>query len=114
MRFSTRHLVLLPLLEEWLPSRIVASAGGGDSRRDIEAVKRFIEEHLAESFDVSELSRRARLTRPHFTRVFREQEGVPPWAYVLDRRVRRAAELLDEGAPPSEAALESGSATRVT
>ncbi len=92
----------------WLPSTIVASADGPAGRGDIDAAKRFIEEHLAEPFDVSELSRRAGLSRPHFSRVFREEEGVPPWTYVLDRRVQRAAELLDEGTPPSDAALESG------
>lgn len=104
------ELLTLPPLEEWIPGRIVASAKGedGDGGRDFTAVKEFIEEHLAEPFDVSELSRRANLTRPHFTRVFTEREGVPPWTYVLDRRVRRAAELLEEGMPPSEVALESG------
>lgn len=108
---ALEELLTLPPLEEWLAGSVVASATDGDGKsgdRDFAAVKEFIEEHLAEPFDVSELSRRANLTRPHFTRVFTEQEGVPPWTYVLDRRVRRAAELLEEGMPPSEVALESG------
>lgn len=98
----------LPLLAHWLPWDVVASADGEDDPHGIGAVKRFINEHLAEPLDVAELSRRANLSRPHFTRVFTEREGVPPWTYVLDRRVGRAAELLDQGMPPSEAALESG------
>lgn len=98
----------LPPLADWLPGRFVASGGAEDDPHDLVGVKRFIEEHLAEPFDVTELSRQVDLTRPHFTRVFTECEGVPPWTYVLDRRVQRATELLEKGMPPSEVALESG------
>ncbi len=116
---SLDDLLTLPPLGLWLAPTPVASAraggaGGGEDppprgrRGEVADALRFIEEHLAEPFDVGDLSRRAGLSRPHFTRVFKEEEGVPPWTYVLDRRVRRAAELLEEGAPPSEAAWVAG------
>lgn len=87
-----------------------APGADGDAaiRFDIAAVKRFIEEHLSESIDVPALAREVNLTRPHFTRIFRDIEGVPPWTYVLERRVRRALELLDRGVPPSQVALDTG------
>lgn len=82
---------------------------GADSRRAVvEAAKVFIEEHLGGPLDVTRISREAELSRPRFTRIFREVEGTTPWAYVLERRVRRAAELLERGRPPSEVALDTG------
>lgn len=91
-------------------------AGGGPRgvgtterwREAVEAAKAFIEEHLGEPLDVVRISREVNLSRPHFTRVFRAIEGVPPWSYVTERRVRRAVELLESDRPLSEVALDAG------
>jgi AraC-like DNA-binding protein len=74
----------------------------------IPAAKDFIERNLGRGIDVSRIAREVDLTRPHFTRVFREAEGMPPWEFVLDRRIRRAEELLDQGRPLSDVADELG------
>ncbi len=88
----------------------VAAAGNGGSARPaeiadpVEAAKVFIEEHLGEPINVTRIAREVELTRPGFTRVFRERTGTSPWAWVLDRRVERAARLLERQVPPSEVA----------
>lgn len=107
----------------WRPALVRAEAkrpGGGPEpdtlpgdaparwREAVEAAKAFIEEHLGEPLDVVRISREVNLSRPHFTRVFREVEGVAPWTYVTVRRVRRAAELLEEDRRLSDVALETG------
>jgi AraC-like DNA-binding protein len=47
-----------------------------------------------EPLDVDELARRAGLSRAHFSREFRRAFGESPYAYLLTRRLERAAALL--------------------
>jgi len=98
-------------LEHWLPRPIEAAGAGTGATRGHDVVrttKEWIERHLGEPIDVSAMARRAELSRPRFTEVFRAIAGVPPWSYVMERRVRRARELLDRDVPASEAAAEAG------
>ena len=47
-----------------------------------------------EPLDVDDLARAAGLSRAHFSREFRRAFGEPPYAYLLTRRLERAAALL--------------------
>ena len=47
-----------------------------------------------EPLDVDDLARAAGLSRAHFSREFRNAFGEPPHAYLLTRRLERAAALL--------------------
>jgi AraC-like DNA-binding protein len=47
-----------------------------------------------EQLDVDDLARAARLSRAHFSREFRRAFGESPHAYLLTRRLERAAALL--------------------
>lgn len=44
---------------------------------------------------VSECAAFCNLSKPHFTRVFKEATGMPPVQYMLEIRIERARELLD-------------------
>jgi AraC-like DNA-binding protein len=48
----------------------------------------------SEPLDVDDLARAAGLSRAHFSRQFRRAFGEPPHAYLLTRRLERAASLL--------------------
>jgi AraC-like DNA-binding protein len=48
----------------------------------------------AEPLEVDDLARAAGLSRAHFSREFRRAFGVSPHAYLLTRRLERAAQLL--------------------
>src|ERR671932_2052537 len=47
-----------------------------------------------EPLDVDDMARAAGLSRAHFSREFRQTFGEPPHAYLLTRRLERAASLL--------------------
>jgi AraC-like DNA-binding protein len=47
-----------------------------------------------EPLGVDDLARAAGLSRAHFSREFRRAFGEPPYAYLLTRRLERAASLL--------------------
>ena len=50
--------------------------------------------HYAERLEVDDMARAAGLSRAHFSREFKSAFGVSPHAYLLTRRLERAASLL--------------------
>jgi AraC family transcriptional regulator len=54
----------------------------------------YIEAHLACDLQLLELSAVAGISRSHFARAFRNTVGMAPHAFVLQRRLARAVELL--------------------
>ncbi|KKK08096.1 AraC family transcriptional regulator, partial [Pseudomonas putida SJ3] len=48
----------------------------------------------------------------HFARVFRQATGQPPHAWLKQRRLVRAREMLKSGLTASEVAFDLGFATR--
>src|SRR5215213_9422914 len=62
--------------------------------RHLLRAKDLADAHYAEALDVDDLARAAGLSRAHFSRAFRRAFGEPPHAYLLTRRLERAAALL--------------------
>jgi AraC-like DNA-binding protein len=73
----------------------VASTSGRDPR--IDAVCRHIDDHLAGSLSLAELSQIAHLSAAHFGVVFRTAMGISPLAYVRRRRIEAAKARLAKG-----------------
>lgn len=71
-------------------------------------VKRYLERHYAEEVSLEALSRLTHLSRYHLVRVFSDNVGVPPHAYLRQVRVDRAKALLAAGLPVAEAAVATG------
>ena len=57
----------------------------------------YIEANLAGDLQLVELSTVAGVSRAHFARAFRNTIGMAPHAFVLQRRLARAVELLTPG-----------------
>ena len=62
--------------------------------RHLLRAKDLADARYAEPLDVDDLARAAGLSRAHFSREFRRTFGEPPHAYLLTRRLERAAALL--------------------
>lgn len=62
--------------------------------RRLKRVLDCVEARLAEPITLDDLAETAGMSRFHFSRVFREETGVPPYAYLLGRRVDLAKSLL--------------------
>jgi AraC family transcriptional regulator len=75
----------------------------------IDAVKRYISEHIAEPLDRAALAAIAGFSVPHFHRVFSRQVGESPSAYIRRVRMERAGRKLRMGAVDiGEVALAAG------
>src|SRR5262249_49529719 len=67
---------------------------GGLPPRVLRRVCEHIEAHLDEKISVDSLAGIACLSVFHFARAFKQSEGVTPHDYLIQRRVKRAMELL--------------------
>lgn len=76
-----------------------------------EAVRRaraLLDEQLTSNVTLDDLAAHARLDKFRLCRAFREQVGLPPYAYVTHRRVYLAQQLLGRGVPQAEVATQVG------
>jgi AraC-like DNA-binding protein len=62
--------------------------------RHLARAKDLADARYFEPLDVDDMARAAGLSRAHFSREFRRAFGEPPHAYLLTRRLERAAALL--------------------
>ena len=62
--------------------------------RHLVRAKDLADTHYADPLTVDDLAGAARLSRAHFSREFRRAFGETPYAYLLNRRLERAATLL--------------------
>lgn len=75
----------------------------------LKRVKQRIEDGLGGALSLDTLADESGYSRTHFLRMFRSATGLTPHQYVLDRRVRRAQDLLQRTrAPLAGVAVECG------
>jgi AraC family transcriptional regulator len=82
------------------PRRPECGRDGTLPRAKLRAVVEYVEEHLDASPTLSQMAVVARLSVYHFARQFKRATGVPPYQYVITRRVERAKDLLQGGDLP--------------
>jgi transcriptional regulator of acetoin/glycerol metabolism len=69
---------------------------GGLSAGSLRRVCEFVESHLEEDINLETLAAEARLSVYHFARAFKLSTGISPHRYVLEQRVKRARQLLEQ------------------
>lgn len=85
--------------------------GQGLAPWQVRRLARFVEENLHEIIRAEDLAGIARLSISHFSRAFRESFRQTPYAYVLDRRIARAKQMMAAGNEPlAQIALSCGMA----
>jgi AraC family transcriptional regulator len=88
--FLAHHLIYRYSSLSKAPPR---STGGLPSRR-LKLVLEYIEDTLGQPIKLRELAALAGISVRHFERAFRQSTGSSPHAYVMDRRLHKARELL--------------------
>jgi AraC-like DNA-binding protein len=82
-----------PMLAAWQANRVAA----------------FVTEHLENRIRVEELAALTRLTSGYFSKAFRGTFGLSPHAYLVERRIARACELMvGSDQPLAQIALACG------
>jgi transcriptional regulator GlxA family with amidase domain len=87
----------------------IARIRGGLPPKALGRVREYIDAHLHERITIDSLADLVGLSMFHFVRAFKQSEGTTPHNYVIQRRVKRAMELLaSTDLPLSEIALAAG------
>jgi transcriptional regulator of acetoin/glycerol metabolism len=68
---------------------------GGLSPGALRRVKEYIVSHLHENLDTATLASHVGLSAYHFSRAFKASVGMPPHRYLLEQRIRKAADLIE-------------------
>lgn len=85
-----------------------SSGTQGSSQKSIGRVEIFIDQHLAEQLSLEMLASEARLSKYQLIRLFRNEKGATPWKYLVEKRIEKAMEMLENGDAPAKAAAEAG------
>ncbi len=72
------------------------------------AVCAWLEEHYAQHVTLDQLSALAGWDKYRLIRAFTREKGITPYSYLVTVRVGAAKKLLEQGASPVDAALETG------
>jgi AraC family transcriptional regulator len=97
------------LLEEPLSRGRSNRLRGGLSPAALRRVQLFVEGNLSQPIRLPHLAERAALSAYHFARAFKTSTGQTPRAFIEQRRIERAKQLLRESVlPPADIALEAG------
>jgi len=84
-------------------------ARGGLPPRALRRVREHVVAHIEENISIQTLASIVGLSRFHFTRAFKQSEGVTPHQFLLQCRVKRVQELLTATELPlSQIALAAG------
>jgi len=94
------HAESLCLLASLEVFGVLADPQGKLSDRQLSSVTDYVEAHLHEGIGLDDLASVAGLSRFHFSRVFKATTGQNPHAFVQQRRIARAQQLLSIGDLP--------------
>jgi AraC-like DNA-binding protein len=76
--------------------------------KPLNQAKEFLESHVHETVTLQQLAAVSAMSRFHLVRSFTQQFGIPPHAYLLQARVKKARALLRSGMPGVEVAPAVG------
>jgi len=74
----------------------------------VKTILEYLDANFTENIALSELSSIANVSQFHLLRLFQAAVGLPPHAYLIQKRIDYARALLSRRLPLSEVALEAG------
>lgn len=101
LRFESSLLTLVA-------GRLAPASAAPLSHDGLRRAQERIDDDPGQPHSLAILAAEAGLSRHHFLRSFARLTGLPPHAYLLQRRALRARQLLRQGLTPVEAAAASG------
>jgi AraC family transcriptional regulator len=108
---SLANLLAVQLIRHVLTNRRPAGDRDGKlPQGKLRSIVEYIEEHLDAGLALGDLAAVARLSPYHFARQFRAATGLPPYQFVITRRVERARQILqqDGDLPLAQVASRAG------
>ena len=100
---------ILSLLSTLGDDELAPLAAGGLTPRQLRRVTEHLHDHLADAVSPVDLARLLDMSRSHFCRAFKTSTGLPPHAWLMSLRIRRAREMMmTTGRTLVDIALDTG------
>lgn len=90
------------------PIRMAAGKDRPGAHPAVEKARTFIRGHFSERIDLDRLAEVGQLSGYHLQRLFVQEEGLSPRAYLENVRIEKARELLEQGESLAQTALQTG------
>jgi AraC-like DNA-binding protein len=107
-----RESLLLSVLEQMVRRHADAGYGrpfGGQREgRAVRTALEYLDGHFTDNVTLSELSKAANVSEFHLLRCFRAAVGLPPHAYLIQKRIDYARALLSRHLPIVQVGVEAG------
>lgn len=106
---ALRNQIAVHLLRRYARIRIAEETGSTFSPAQRKRIIDLIENQLNENISLDDLAAAVGLSPFHFSRQFKSEFGVAPYAYVIRKRISKAQEILRQGRVPLKSiALDCG------
>lgn len=106
---ALRNQIAVHLLRRYARIRIAEETGSAFSPDQRKRIIDLIENQLNENISLDDLAAAVGLSPFHFSRQFKSEFGVAPYAYVIRKRISKAQEILRQGRVPLKSiALDCG------
>lgn len=79
-----------------------------DSEQTVQLALKYIDDHLSEKINLSDMAHQLNVCRSTLVQNFRQIIGISPYAYALERKLETAQELISQGVSPVQAARQIG------
>lgn len=88
--------------------KVASPVVSGKEPKYIGRIKDYINAHFRQNISIDDLVKTTNLSRAYLIRSFRLCVGIPPYAYLIQTRVRNAKKLLARKMPVAQVACEMG------
>lgn len=98
----------MPVFKQLQAIPSVKTATKKELLKKIRKGKAFIDASFTAAIDVEMVAKQACLSEYHFFRLFKKSTGITPHQYILQKRLEKAKQLLQQQVPVSDTALHCG------
>ena len=85
-----------------------SAVNSGNEPKAVREIKDFLHAHFRENVSIDDLIKITQLSRSYLIRSFKRCVGIPPYAYLIQTRIRYAKKLLAKKIPVTQVAYELG------
>lgn len=96
LNIASLETMLAVAMLRHMPNNQNLQQGRGENmdRHSVERVKEYIHQHYQENIKLEELARVANYSSYHFIRFFKQATGKTPYEYLMDVKIEKAAQML--------------------
>lgn len=80
-----------------LEENIASSENNKLSAAELANILEYISDRLEETIPLEDLAARLGISKHHFCRIFKQSIGTPPHQYLIQQRIEKAKQLLEQG-----------------